>query len=474
MSIVELHILPPFAIGRFGSSPTPLEAYELRLREDNPLGYRDICPMDTLMIDETMGTVAKSYVPDRIRFKDDQGRVHPVAPFLEVFASMSDGTLQPLTLELLEAEGLDAQSLHWSVTVANLKVFRQTGSEDDKVVASVGPFNTHEVQPLRGECKHFLDKKYIPFGTIRYIRPSKEFPEIRLRFTPAAGKVYGANKSRISQTTYKAEDDPVFKGPEDRIVYDTSVGQWRGFQSNAESKTLTNPSDIYEGFTPDPNKPAISWGYLDDVCDGPVSVDLVRKDGSTLSARAWISACMPAFAPDSLPIRTVADELEQLIHGPSVKDQTVSVEAAAEIVRRSLETVRHMNTLVMNGNVVDGRTNIAHTLGTQDTNDFGRLYAPIMASSLVDNLAVRALHERIYTALLSGTAPWFADVLRQPEEIGDLSDAGRRKMPAMLRGADSRALALTRRQISKITEAAISDAISTTGDKKTTEGGSRE
>jgi len=163
---------------------------------------------------------------------------------------------------------------------------------------------------------------------------------------------------------------------------------------------------------------------------------------------------MPAFAPDSEPFRTVADELEQLILGPEVAHRGNLQAEAAEIVRRMLETVRHMNTMVMNGNVISGRVNIAHTLGTQDSNDFARNYAPVMASSLADNLAVRLLHERIYTALLSGTAPWFSEVLRRPEEVGDLSDKGRRKMPPMLRGADSRTLALTRRQIAKVTQAA--------------------
>ena len=108
----------------------------------------------------------------------------------------------------------------------------------------------------------------------------------------------------------------------------------------------------------------------------------------------------------------------------------------------------------MNANTIDGRSNIASTLFRQDTNDHGRLFAPAMASSLVDNLAVRALHERIYSALKSGSAPWFAEVLRKPEEIGDLSDKVRRKMPPMLRGADGRALTLTRRQISRVVKAA--------------------
>lgn len=447
MSIQELRILPPFAIGRFGSSQTPLEAYELKVRDDDPLGYRKICPCETLEIDPASGEVTRSYKPDKIRFRDGDC-IRPVAPFLEVFAKTSADALEPLTLDLLDHEGLGPEAIQWSVHVGNLKVFRQTGDAKDQIHAETGMFNDHTIHELRGKCDHFRADKYVLFGSVRYICPTPEFPEIRFRFTPAKGLLYGAD-----------DKDPLFEGHPERVVYNPSAdggGKWFGFQTNAYSRTLTNPSDIYEGAEnwPDPSKMGPSKGYLDDVCDGSVKVELTLKDGATLTARAWISACMPAFAPDSQPIRTVADELEQLLLGPELVPGTSSIEAAAEIVRRGLETVRLMNTAVMNANVVDGRVNIAHTLVTQDTNDFRRLFAPIMASSLVDNLTVRALHERVYTALRSGSAPWFAQVLRQPEEVGDLSDQGRRKMPPMLRGADSRCLALTRRQSNTIIQAA--------------------
>jgi hypothetical protein len=65
--------------------------------------------------------------------------------------------------------------------------------------------------------------------------------------------------------------------------------------------------------------------------------------------------------------------------------------------------------------------------------------------------------------LRSGTAPWFADVLRDYDEIGDLSAKGRRKMPAMMRGADGRYLTLTRRQAS-IIRAVARRAVSPPGD----------
>ncbi|MEY9387525.1 hypothetical protein ABIF93_005782 [Bradyrhizobium japonicum] len=452
MPIQGLRILPPFAIGRFGSSPNPLEAFELKLRDDDPLGFREIFPRETLKIDPETGAVVDVYTPPHIQFRDGE-QIRPVAPFLEVYAQTAPDTLEPLTLKLLEDEGLGAGAVQWQVTAGNLKVTRQTGDDDDKVIALVDWFSDHNVHDLRGECKNFLKDKFVSFGNVRYICPTPEHPEIRLRFTPAGGLIYGASKKRWTPPSGDGPDDPVFRDHPERIVYDTGRGKWRGFQSDLNSVTLTNPSDIYEGFR-HPDALATSWGYLDDVCDGPVAVRLTLKDNTVHTARAWISAAMPAFAPDSEPVRTVSDDLEQLMLGPTIDDNEVSLDAAAEIVRRGLESVRLMNTLVMNGNNIDGRVNIAHTLGTQDSNDTGRAFAPIMAASLVDNLAVRSLHERVYTALKSGSAPWFDQVLRRPEEVGDLSDKGRRKMPPMLRGAESRCLALTRRQIDKVEKAA--------------------
>lgn len=455
MAILSLRILPPYAVARFGSSQTPLEAYSLVINPAQPLDFRTIKGEETLVVDEASGAISRSYVPEgEIVFKDGKA-IRPVAPFLEVFAQTSEDVLEPLTTDLLAAEGLTLDNIKWTVEAANLKIFRQTGDKKDKITANTGPFNDHAKHELNGECENFIDGKSISFGNVRFIKPTDDFKGIRLRFTPAAGLVYGSSKERFNSDKREKETDPVFKCNPERIVYDSQKGSWLQFQADPSDPAITNPSDIYQGYWPDdPTQLPVGWGYLDDVCDGPVTVTLTLQDGNVLSARSWISSCMPAFAPDSLPMRTVADELEQLVMGPEVDDEEVSVEEAAEIIRRALETIRLMNTRAMNANIIDGRANIASTLYRQDSNDYGRFYAPGMASSIVDNLAVRALHERIYTALLSGTAPWFAEVLRKPEEIGDLSDTARRKMPPMLRGADGRAMTLTRRQISKIVKAA--------------------
>ena len=132
-------------------------------------------------------------------------------------------------------------------------------------------------------------------------------------------------------------------------------------------------------------------------------------------------------------------------------DLHVIAHPSEEIVRRAFETVRLMNTEVLNGNhVVKGQANLSSNMPVMDNVDANRASDPIMARGLVDNLTLLNLHQNVLTALRSGTAPWITDVLRNYDEVGDLTDVGRRKMPALMRGADGRHLALTRRQIDLI------------------------
>lgn len=339
--------------------------------------------------------------------------------------------------------------------MANTKLFRRTGDPHDKINASVESLHHHARHQLLGECGNFLSGHTLPLGHVQWIQPTPAFPQIRLRYTPAAGLVYGSSMER-----YKApgelQHDPVLSP--DRIIYDDKKGKWRGY-SESSGPTLTVPAQIFAGYQD--NGAQVSWGYLDDECDGFARIILKLADGRELSAQATIGAGPPAFAPDTLPVRVVSDELEQLLYGPEMKEEEVSLDQAEEIVLRSLETIRLMNTAVMNGNAINGRQNVASTMVRQDNGDFERYYEPIAAASLVDNLALRALHERVFSTLAAGGAPWFAEALRRPEQIGDLSDAMRRKMPALMRGADGRALTLTRRHIDMVTKAAAKAMFST-------------
>src|ERR1051326_7781270 len=85
MTIKELRILPPLAFARLGSAAQPVDNYIIKDDPENALGYRRIEAAETLIVDEGSGEITGTRVPQSISFKED-GRLRPVAPFLEVFA----------------------------------------------------------------------------------------------------------------------------------------------------------------------------------------------------------------------------------------------------------------------------------------------------------------------------------------------------------------------------------------------------
>jgi len=464
-ALKEIRLLPPLAISRLGSSPEPVNNYNLVIPDDEPLGYRQIVPAPTLVVDEATGRiVARECRP--VTFKDEQGRIRPVAPFLELWGRATDSDDD---WEHLTASALEGADVKWRVRVGNIKVFRRTGDPHDRVEADSGWFSDHTRRELRGTAANFFTGKHIPLGHIQVIKPSKEFPEIRARFTPAHGYVYGS--SPFVQNALGYVPDPAFGSYLEHdlniheVVYDPSKGTWLGYnevfppnQPNPPEATI--PGQIFAGQdnsqVPAGTIPAGSWvsmGYLDDECDGTIEVT-VKIGSRTLSSFARIGASPPAFAPDSFPIRTVYDELEQALLGPEIGPDDYTAEElqtqSEEIIRRAFETIRLMNTTIMNGNAFRGQLDVASTMVRQDRGDAERAFEPIMAPTIVDNIAVRTLHQNIFTALSSGAPPWFMSVIRKFDEIGDLTDLGRRKMPGMMRNADGRYLCLTRRQREKI------------------------
>jgi hypothetical protein len=445
--IVELRILPPFAISRLGSSPDPMDNYDLVIKDR--IGMRQIEPADSLIVDRDTGKITLKRPPFQVRFRDGDGNIRPIAPFFEVWARLAgDSNLVPLTTEILANAGLTPEAVKWSVHVANIKAYRRTGDQNDRIEALSGSFSDHATHPLEGLCNNFLEGKSVRLGSVQYAKSSAEFPEIRLRFTPAGGKVYGPPPE--SGTT-----DPNIA----EAVYDPKKGKWKGYfdpsgqddpqKEPTRVRKATNPMAIYAGATKGDYQ--ISYGYLDDECDGIVEVEL-EVDGEKLAAYARVAAGPPTFAPDGMPVRTVGDELEQAMYGPDVDGPASDQEIAdvRDVVRRALETVRLMNTSQMNKASQQRGVGMAR----MDFLDVNRALEPIVDPSVSDSLAIRSRHERVLLALDSGSLAWFARVLRNHDEIGDLSDEKRRKMPALMRNADGRHLALTRRQVSKVRAAA--------------------
>lgn len=474
MTIRELRILPPYAIARLGSAKEPLDNYVIETNPERPLDFRRITGAETLLVDSS-GEITGSRIPESVSFKQD-GHIRPVAPFLEVFALTDSEELVPLTTDLLREHSLSAADVSWRATVANLKVVRRTNDPDNGVHAATDWFSTHGAQDLKGHCKNFVSPdSTIDFGSVQYIKPNAKYPGIRLRFTPATGLIYGPDVP-----------DPTGIIPKGRQIYNHHKSWYHfmvpigiddddpGYKGKFVNETL--PPSLFAIVPPAPpwlhGNAAISRGYLDDACDGIIEVALTLKDGTRLEAAARVSAGPPMLVPDSLFVRSLADDLDQVIHGPEVPtDEPLAVTRARaeDIVRRAFETVRFLNVAMMNGNSMQGRPPLSlDTMPAEEAFDTERLERPVMSTGSVDTLAVLQLHEQVFAALRGGAAPWFVRLLRKPEEAADYTDTGRRKMPALMCGADNNYLALTYRQIDTIRLAATSspfdpafDAVST-------------
>ena len=79
--IIELRILPPFAIARLGSADDPMDNYTIELdapeNQNQPLGYRALKPLDTLIVGERSGEIEAIKTPPLpLQFKIG-GRIRP-------------------------------------------------------------------------------------------------------------------------------------------------------------------------------------------------------------------------------------------------------------------------------------------------------------------------------------------------------------------------------------------------------------
>ena len=450
-SIKGLRILPPIAIGRLGSADEPLDNYTLEVSDRETLGFRHIKPAETLVVDDKTGKIIRTHTARNMAFTHD-GKIRPVAPFLEVFAVMEDDSLVPLTETLLGEMGLKVKDVHWRARVANRKIFRRTQKKHDIIHAETRWFSHHDRMPLTGTCTNFVEGGTVDFGHVRYIMPTGKYPEIRLRFTPAKGVIYGSNRFEPEDT----ENGKQILTHKSQRVYDADKGHWYHFR-NEKPEHETVPPSLFAITPPAPswlyNNRAISRGYFDDACDGFVDVALV-VGGRRLVASARICAAPPAVVPDSLFVRSLADDLEQVINGPGVAvDEPLDVtrQRAEDIVRRAFETVRFMNVAVMNGNNFKGRSALTlDSMPEEEAADTERAIRPVMTPEGADTLAIMTLHQQVYAALRGGATPWFVKLLRRPDQVSDFTDHGRRKMPALMCGADNSYLALTHRQIESI------------------------
>jgi hypothetical protein len=358
--IVSLLILPPLAVARLGASDTPLEAFEWR--EDPTIhgdGRTVIAPAVTLAVQRD-GSVFP-YVPGHLRFKDG-GLYRPVAPFFELWVVLQGEGANtdspapaksrpvPLTHKLLRDMGGSLEGVAWVVSVANLKAARRTGDlacgfsaevrlHGDQLTAR--PLLAWSPRAPGGEPL-VLAERPILLGHAQVIRPivaqemGVDLDVLRLRYTPAAGEVYGPPSADTGPAPGTMRDHLIVR-QENRILNPNA--SWISYDADYARFDNPEPSDTYDGADIGSGR---SWGVVDDTCDGIIEAQVVI-DGVRKVARARIVTGPPDFAPDRRPFVSLADDLaDRELALPDV-DSPVTLAEIADLFRRVFETVSLFN-----------------------------------------------------------------------------------------------------------------------------------
>jgi hypothetical protein len=371
--LVQIFFQPPMAVARLGGSDIPLDAFEWSEDTAAHGGMQTVIRPAVSFQVQKDGSI-HPYMPPNLRFKEDNGLIRPVAPFLELWASLQssdDGSVydKPVTIELLKERGLSLAHLWFRVTAANRKAQRRTMSAacsfiarvelrgDDHVLHDLLAISPH----TRGEEPLVYFDRPIPLGRFQVIRPIDKHENVqgrnidlsivRIRFTPGKGQVYGppdaisapASPLQPGQMEPKASDygrvhEIVPK--ENRILNPNTP--WSQFIWGTGQWPDTLPMDSYDGANVGTNK---SWGIIDDTCDALIECTLVGT-GLRFQAIARVFSGPPDFAPDHRHFYSMADDLADRQLPPARVDETSYSDAWAEIsdlFRRAFETGRLMN-----------------------------------------------------------------------------------------------------------------------------------
>ncbi|MEB3283147.1 MAG: hypothetical protein VKK42_29925 [Lyngbya sp.] len=422
-------------------------------------GKTTIEPAETLNL-AIDGTVTSS-IPSEISFKDAQG-FKPVCPFFELHGEWSTQTgvkTGPITPQVLAKFGLTTKDLQWKVEVANLKPHHYTLEEGDRVAATVeitGDITQRQflqgVSPQDAEQPLASPDKPVPLGRIQLTRPTDEFPEIRLRFTPAKGKVYGPTnlKERIENLNERLGEDSSWKDlkfPTENQILNPEAAWCKFVATNDDPRT--NPGGLYA--TEDDT--GVSLGLVDDVCDGVITCSLPGVS----PAKARIVVGPPDYAPDRRPVTSLADGLsdrvkrDDVLEAGYVDDLELTATEVRDLLERVLETMEAMNLDYQNNRARGENRNIAREESLPPEAAANKAFPemePVLGRPLPLTEFGRQRHRRFISVEV------FEDMLRERPELIDKwirqpmteEKYYDRKMPALMRGSDRYPMHITRRQ----------------------------
>jgi hypothetical protein len=460
--IQKLWLYPPMAIARLGASDTPCDNFHWGANDMRPrgTGQTTIQPAETLHV-AADGAVTSS-IPSEITFKDAQG-FKPVCPFFELHGEWSTETgveTGPITPQVLAKFGLTIKDLQWKVEVANLKPHHYTLSKGDRIVATVeltgdvterhlllGISPQDAQQPLAS-----LDKP-LPLGSIQLTCPTDEFPEIRLRFTPGKGAVYGPTnlKERLENLNQRVGNNSTWKNfelPPEHLILNPEATWCKFVATNEDSRT--NPGGLYAA----EDDTAISLGLVDDVGDGVISCSLA----GVAQAKARIVVGPPDYAPDRRPVTSLADglsdrvERDEVLDPAYVDDLNLTAAEVRDLLERVLETMEAMNLDFQNNRARGENSNIAVFDESQPPEAAADKAFPEMEPVLGRPLPLTEFGRQRHRRFISLEV--FEDMLRERPELIDkwirepMTDERYydRKMPALMRGSDRYPMHITRRQ----------------------------
>ena len=365
--ILGIHFRPPLAIARVGGSDTPLECFVWAYDRTTYGAHRTVIrPSLTFEVLED-GSV-RPYIPKTIQFRDGD-HLRPVAPFFELWASVQSGATgeieeRQVTLRLLEQLGASTDSVDYTITVGNRKAQRRTGSAacaylarattsasdwQPKTLLAFSPHNADEVPLVSSD-------RPVPLGRFQAIRPvagpsfsENDLSALRVRFTPAAGQVYGPPQAVAAPASplQPGEALPAMTlggklheivPPANRILNPNTP--WTRYAMDLAGQQDPAPSDSYDGANVGDNR---SWGVVDDSCDGVIEGQLV-VDGRRFVATARVLSSCPDFAPDRRPFYSFADDLEDrdLSESPAASGRGLRREVA-DLFKRVFEVASVIN-----------------------------------------------------------------------------------------------------------------------------------
>ncbi|MEU7725760.1 hypothetical protein AB0B78_11010 [Streptomyces sp. NPDC040724] len=452
--IEKMWLYPPLAFARLGPSPDPCENYRYGPNDLNPRGTGKTValPVPSLVVAADGTLTERLPQGNRARFKDEHG-FRPICPFFEVHGSwVIDGVRGdgPITTEVLDAFGLTPADVRWKVEVANLKAHHCTRAEDDRIDAAVEVAgNQHQKRPLEGRSPQSAARplvppgRHVPLGSVQIPQPSAAFPELRLRFTPAAGLVYGPTNLTQHTTRYPLPAEQLFLSPDSR---------WCEFrETNDDGDPRTAPSGLYAGASEEDG--GTSFGLVDDVCDGLVTVTV-----GELTARARIVVTPPDFAPDRRPFTSLADGLTDRVKRAEVRDpayvsgnQQLTALEVRDLFERALEAMDSVNVDAQNQRATGENIRNAQGEGSSIAEARARTFpAPVPLAGITLALTERGRrkHRRfsaleVLEDLIREQPNFIAQFVRPPASEERWYD---RRMPVAVRGSDAFPMHLTRRQ----------------------------